>query len=106
MNEKLHYTQLATTKPNRESAKYTGGEIRNFIDSSNVHIAFAFEGATYKDAYTLLVATEILGRNQFLTKIKANPLILAGIFWIKAFSLMTSSLSQQASLILGFSASS
>lgn len=57
VNEKLHYTQLGSTKPSREASKYTGGEIRSLLDTSNVHVAFAFEGASYKDAYTLLVAS-------------------------------------------------
>lgn len=62
VSEKLHFTQLGSTKPAREAAKYTGGELRNLTESPNVHVAFAFEGNSYKDAYTLLVASEIFGR--------------------------------------------
>jgi predicted Zn-dependent peptidase len=97
VSEKLHYTQLGSTKPHREASKYTGGEVRNLIDSSNVHVAFAFEGASYKNAYTLLVAAEVLGRKFILTKMKENQPIPAEIFWTKMFSLMMFNLSQQAS---------
>lgn len=80
VSEKLYYTQLGSTKPAREASKYTGGEIRNLIDSSNVHVALAYEGATYKDAYCLLVAAEILGRNISLTQTKENQPIPAETF--------------------------
>lgn len=63
VNEKLHVTQLGSTKPTREASKYVGGEVRNYTDSSNAHVAFAFEAPSYKDAYALLVAAEVFGRN-------------------------------------------
>lgn len=61
VNEKMHLTQLGNSKPQRECAQYIGGEIRNYGDSSVAHVAFAFEGAQYRDAWALLVANEILG---------------------------------------------
>lgn len=61
VNEKLSYTVLGSTKPQREAAKYVGGEIRNYTDSNKAHVALAFEGSSYQDAYTLLVAAEVLG---------------------------------------------
>jgi predicted Zn-dependent peptidase len=66
VSEKFSLTQLGSTKPQREASQYVGGEIRNFVDSNLAHVAFAFEGTTYQDAYTLLVASEVLGRNYIL----------------------------------------
>ena len=62
----MSLTQLGSTKPNRESSKYVGGEIRNYSDSSLVHVALAFEGANYSNAWALMVANEILGSIIFL----------------------------------------
>jgi hypothetical protein len=42
VTEKLHFTQLGNTKPQREPSKYVGGEIRNYTDSNKVHVALAF----------------------------------------------------------------
>ena len=56
VSEKMHLTQLNTNAPQREASQYRGGEIRNYSDVNNVHIAFAFEGARYADALPLMIA--------------------------------------------------
>lgn len=70
VSEKMNLTQLANNAPQRESAKYIGGEIRNFNESSIVHVALAFEGAQYTQGWPLLIANEILNGNSFLTQLK------------------------------------
>lgn len=52
----MHFTQLNSSKPQRESSTYRGGEIKSYINGSNVHVAFAFEGANYENCLPLLVA--------------------------------------------------
>lgn len=59
----MHLTQLNSSSYERKPARYVGGEIRNYNDSSNVHVAVAFEGQTVKNPLALLVANEILGSN-------------------------------------------
>lgn len=58
----MHLTQLGTNKPEREAANYTGGEVRNYSDTNNFHLALAFEGATHANSIPLLIANEILSR--------------------------------------------
>ena len=60
VRDKMNLTQLGSSKAEREAAKYTGGEIRSLVDSSVAHVALAFEGANYGNAWTLMVANEIL----------------------------------------------
>ena len=59
----MYYTQLSTKSREREQAKYSGGEIRNLLDSSNIHIALAFEGGNHKNCLPLFIAREIMGSN-------------------------------------------
>jgi hypothetical protein len=42
VREKLNFSQLGKTKPQRDPSKYVGGEIRNYADSNKVHVALAF----------------------------------------------------------------
>ena len=63
VSEKMHLTQLNSSSYERNPAQYVGGEVRNYNDSSNVHVAVAFEGQNYKNSLALLVANEILGSN-------------------------------------------
>lgn len=64
VSEKMNLTQLGSGSQQRSPAQYFGGEIRNYQDSHNVHVAVAFEGANYADALPLFVAQEILGQGR------------------------------------------
>lgn len=66
VRDKMNLTQLGSARADREAAKYTGGEVRHLADSSVAHVALAFEGANYNNAWTLLVANEILDSNHFV----------------------------------------
>jgi len=80
VNEKFALTGLGSTKPQREASKYVGGEIRNFTDSNLSHVSLAFEGSNYQDAYTLLVASEVLGRKIKIMQIQETQLLPEEIF--------------------------
>jgi hypothetical protein len=54
-------TQLSTKGKDRSQAKYVGGEVRNLTESSNIHIALAFEGAHHNNSLPLQIAQAILG---------------------------------------------
>lgn len=52
--------------PPREKAVYVGGEAREIINSSSIHVVLAFEGADIKHWAPLALAKEILGRIYYL----------------------------------------
>ncbi len=56
VNEKMFFTQLPTKTTPRTSSNYLGGEVRNLTESSSVHVALAFQGASYQNCLPLLVA--------------------------------------------------
>ena len=60
VRDKMNLTQLGNKQSEREAAKYVGGEVKSLTDSSIAHVALAFEGANYANAWPLLVANEIL----------------------------------------------
>ena len=61
VQEKMFSTQLSTKGRERNQSQYVGGEIRNLTESSNIHIALAFEGANHQNAIPLAIAQTILG---------------------------------------------
>ena len=63
VRDKMNLTQLGDNRADREAARYVGGEVKNLTDSSVAHVALAFEGANYANAWALLVANEILDSN-------------------------------------------
>jgi predicted Zn-dependent peptidase len=63
VQEKMFSTQLSTKGRDRSQAQYVGGEVRNLTESSNVHIAIAFEGASHRNSLPLAIAETILGSN-------------------------------------------
>ena len=65
VQEKMLSTQLSTKGRERSQAKYIGGEVRNLTESSNVHIALAFEGASHRNSLPLAIAEAILGSTNF-----------------------------------------
>ena len=103
VSEKFSLTQLGSTKPQREASQYVGGEIRNFVDSNIAHVAFAFEGNNYQDAYTLLVASEVLGRTIDIIQTLETQLSLEETFLTRMCSLTMSKLSQTVSQTQVFS---
>lgn len=56
VQEKFAYTQLAEKSAEREKSAYIGGEARNLTDSNNIHVVFAFEGATHANHGPLRIA--------------------------------------------------
>ena len=63
VRDKMNLTQLGNNQANREASQYIGGEVKNLTDSSVAHVALAFEGANYANAWALLVANEVLDSN-------------------------------------------
>ena len=60
VRDKMNLTILGNNKADRQTASYTGGEVKNLTDSAIAHVALAFEGANYGNAWALLVANEVL----------------------------------------------
>lgn len=59
--EKMHLTQLTSSSYQRAPSNYVGGEIRNYNDSSNVHVAFGFETDSIEKGWASYVAYQALG---------------------------------------------
>lgn len=74
VQEKMFSTQLSTKGRDRSQAQYVGGEVRNLTESSNVHIAIAFEGASHRNSLPLAIAETILGNNRRVGRIQKNIL--------------------------------
>ena len=58
-------TELSSKSKDRSSAQYVGGEVRDLSESSNIHIALAFEGANRQNGLALSIAQTMLGSNIF-----------------------------------------
>jgi len=74
VQEKMFSTQLSNKGRDRAQAQYKGGEIRNLTESSNVHIALAFEGANHRNSLPLTIAQTILGNNRKAGRLQRNIL--------------------------------
>lgn len=74
VNEKMFFTQLPTKSSPRPSATYLGGEVRNLTESSTIHVALTFQGASHQKALPLLIAQEVLGNNRRAGRIQRNIL--------------------------------
>lgn len=74
VNEKMFFTQLSSKNTPRSQSTYIGGEIRNLTESSSIHVALAFQGATHQNCLPLLIAQEVLGNNRRSGRIQRNIL--------------------------------
>ena len=70
----MFFTQLPSKSSQRSSSTYVGGEIRNLTESSSIHVALAFQGASHQNSLSLLVAQEVLGNNRRSGRIQRNIL--------------------------------
>lgn len=74
VNEKLASAILNNNSNDREAASYKGGEVRNLVESNNLHLVLAFEGSNYQSSLPLMVASEVLGNGRRMGRIQQNIL--------------------------------